>query len=129
MSLIDTNFADVPDLTSVKPGEYQLIVDSCEEKESKSSGNPMIMCRLVIQNETTAKDITHVMMLPTAEDDEKTKIIKNGRIKAFMEALGLPLNGFNPADAVGRPCWALLAEEETPDFGKQNRVQRFIKSR
>ena len=127
MSFLGQDFGSVFEPKSVKEGEYQLRVLSCELKDSPKTGGSYIMARFEIIGENTAKDLNHVMMLPTPQDDVKQRNNRLANIQAFVQACG-----FNPADDlqidefIGATCWAILSEKDDPEYGMQNKVKRFV---
>ena len=119
------DFNGVYEPTTVSKGEYQLRVLEAEVKPSQKTGGDFIQLRLDIPSEPKSKDITHVMMLPTASDDAKKK---NGRLAAIQncfKACGMD-NVSNINELIGATPWAILDEEESTDFGKQNRIKKFV---
>lgn len=127
MSFLDFNLNDVPELIALPEGEYQLRILEIEVKTSQA-GNPMVQMRLDVPEEPNSKGITHTIMLPTQADDEKKR---NGRLrslKAFCDAFGIDhSNGITLDESVvGSTGWAILGIEDSPEYGEQNRVRRFI---
>ena len=128
MSFLDYNLNDVPELTALPDGqEYELRILECEVKTS-AAGNPMVITRFDVPSEPNSKGITHVMMLPTQADDEKKR---NGRLRAlkmFCEAFDIPTDGGIELgeNVVGNTGWAILGIEDSPEYGEQNRVRRFV---
>lgn len=130
MSFLDLNLNDVPSLDAVEAGEYEVRIVEVEIKTSKNTGGEMILCRLDIPSEPASKDLTHVMMLPTAADDEKKKVRRLQAIKEFCDAFGIDYSkGLSLHNPEGLTAWAILGIEETDEYGRQNRVKRFIHSR
>lgn len=128
MSFLDFNLNDVPELSALPDGqEYELRILECEVKNS-AAGNPMVICRFDVPSEPNSKGITHVMMLPTQADDEKKR---NGRLrslKMFCDAFGIDYgSGISLGEeVVGNTGWAILGIEDSPEYGEQNRVRRFV---
>lgn len=134
MSFLDFNLNNVPELSALPDGqEYELRILECEVKNSAvksdgTGGNPMVITRFDVPSEPNSKGITHVMMLPTQADDEKKH---NGRLrslKMFCDAFGIEYgSGISLGEeVVGRTGWAILGIEDSPEYGEQNRVRRFI---
>jgi hypothetical protein len=122
------DFSGVYEPETVAEGEYQLKVLDAEMKTSTKTGGEFIMVKMGISNNPKAKDISHVMMLPTQKDDPKQKNNRLSNIQNFFKACGVD-NVQNINELVGCTPWAILVEEETPEFGKQNRVKRFVVGR
>jgi len=128
--ILDVDTANVPEFKSLPEGsEVELRIVSAEMKNSKA-GDPMLALRLDIPQEPLSKDINHFIMLPTNGDDEKRSAQKLNRLKEFKACFGLPANGpVSKDDMEGAKGWAILGEEESQEYGKQNRVKRFIVGR
>lgn len=123
---LDLNFDEVFEPTSKKEGEYQLRVLDCQVKESSKGKGSFLSAKFEIVGEPTAKDISHVMMLPKAEDDVKQRNKRLFAIQSFIKACGMdPAASFQPEELAGHTCWAILTEEQDPEYGTQNRVRRF----
>lgn len=126
MSFLD--FGGVYEPQTVIEGEYQLRVLSAEVKTSKNTGGDFIQVKMDIPSEPKSKDVTHVMMLPTQKDDAKQKNSRLAAIQNFLKACGYD-NVDNINEVVGATPWAILGEEESEGFGKQNRVKKFVLGR
>lgn len=128
--ILDVETENAPEIKTLPDGtETQVRILKAEVKDSKS-GNPMIMVRLDVPDEPHSMDFNHTIMLPTGSDDEKSKARKLNRLKEFKQAFGLPSAGpINTDEMIACTAWAILAEEETAEYGKQNRVKRFILER
>ncbi len=130
MSFLGQDFENVFEPKSVKEGEYQLRVVDAQTKTSAKTGGEYISAKLEIVGEPEAKDINHVMMLPTANDDIKQKNKRLSAISNFLKACGLdPATTNNVNEVVGCNCWAILVEEADPEYGMQNRVRKFVAGR
>lgn len=130
MGLIDLNLSDVPDQEPVEDkSEHRLSVKSFEVVDKKDGSGKQIAVRFSIDDAPKAPDITHYVGLAVkGQDDEKTYISKMNRVKQLYEVLGLPLTGgFDSEDAKGKSCWAIIGLEETDEYGKQNRIRKFVK--
>lgn len=127
MGFLGQNFEDVFEPKSVKEGEYQLRVLSAEVKTSTKTGGDYISLKLEIVSEPTAKEINHVLMIPTASDDIKQKNKRLSAIQAFVKSCGLdPSTTNNVKEVEGCTCWAILSEIEDPEYGMQNKVRKFV---
>ncbi len=123
------DLSDVPEMHSVPKGEYQLQLLEAgvqNQKPEKGTGR-FIIARFDVATDPSAKTITHVMMLPDGNQKEKTNNLRKLGIKEFYETFNIPLTGeVDFEDYVGNVGWALLKEEETEEYGMQNRINRFI---
>jgi hypothetical protein len=127
MGFLGQNYDEVFEPKSVKEGEYQLRVLDAQTKVSKNTGGEYISAKLEIVGEPEAKDINHVIMLPTPNDDLKQKNKRLSAISNFLKACGLdPASTQNVNEVIGCTCWAILVEESDPEYGMQNRVRKFV---
>lgn len=117
----------VPPQHSVAPGEYRLRLVTCEKRKSKKTQDPMIYTVLEVTTDPDSKLITHVMMIPTSADKERT--VKN-RVRAiadFYRAFGIPTSGpVQLGSYVGQEAWGILTEEEDATYGMQNRLKSWV---
>jgi len=127
MGLLDLNLDDVKELSSVEPGEYQLRINSAEIKTSEKTGGQYLSVLMAISDESDSKDVRKVFMLPTSDDDDKTRNNRLRAVKNFYEAFGVDSSGSVDTDTLpGLTGWAILAEEEDPQYGVSNYVRRFV---
>ena len=127
--IIDTDTTNVPELTSVAAGEYEIRFVRAEQKNSKA-GDPMIEIIFDIPSEPLSKDIFHYIMMPLASDSEKQKVQKLGNLKALKAAFNLPQAGpVNGDDLVGLKTWAILNETDSEQYGKSNSIKKFVVSK
>jgi len=128
--ILDVDSANAPEFHSLADGtEVELRISKAEVRNSKA-GDPMLALRLDIPAEPYSKDINHFIMLPNNKDDAKQTAQKQNNIKVFKATFGLPPTGpISSEDMEGAKGWAILGEEETQEYGKQNKVKRFIAAR
>lgn len=129
MSFIDIEVGDAVELEPVDSGEYKVQVDDAEVGTSAKTGGDYILLRLSIPDEPLSKGLTHVMMLPTPDDDEKQQNNRKLSIKSACEALGVSHErGINVEEFIGKQGWAHLGVEESEEYGIQNRLRRWTVS-
>ena len=127
MGFLGQSFDDVFEPKSAKEGEYQLRVLDAQTKTSAKTGGDYISVKCEIIGEPTTKDINHVMMLPTANDDIKQRNKRLSAIQNFLLSCGLnPASVENVQEVVGSTFWAILVEEADPEYGMQNRIRKFV---
>jgi hypothetical protein len=127
MSFLDQNFDDVSEPKSVKEGEYQVRVLDAAVKTSQKGKGDYVNLRLEILDDPQAKDINHVMMIPGPGDDAKQRNKRLFAIQSFLKACGFdPATTENVQEVIGATCWAILVEEQDPEYGTQNRVRKFV---
>lgn len=122
------NFDGVYEPETVAAGEAQLRVLECKVGHSEKTGGDFIQARFDIPANPKSKEITHVMMLPTDKDDPKKRNGRLATIRNFFRACGME-NVNNVDELVGANPWAILVEEESTEYGKQNRIRKFVVGR
>jgi hypothetical protein len=112
---------------TVKEGEYNLRITDLEVKASQKTGGNFVQVAMEIVGEPKAKNIYHVMMFPTAQDDEKKKNNRLNAIQKFVTAFGETITaGFNLKSLIGNTGWAILREEEDAEYGMKNTIKKFV---
>lgn len=120
---------NVPELSAVADGEYEVRIMDAGDHVSKNTGNNMVRLVLEILGEPNADTIYHYITLPQMDDDERKRNGKLRRIKDFLAAFGLDQQS-DYADWIGATGWALIGSEEDERTGNpRNNVKRFIVSR
>jgi len=129
--ILDVETENAPVFTTLPDGsEVELRVVKAEVKNAKTTGAPMLALRFDIPSDPYTKDINLNIMLPDKDDDEKTSAQKKNRLKDFKHAFGLPPAGpLTEEDIERSKGWAILGEEESAEYGKQNKIKRFIVAR
>ena len=92
-TMFELNPEDVPDVELLPDGEYQVRVQKAEVKESKA-GDKYFNIVLVPVDHPAAEPIYYSLFPPKGSDDERKKLNKQRRIKAFLEAAGVPLGPY-----------------------------------
>jgi len=123
---INLDFENTYEPEAVPEGEYQVRITSAELSAGKKG--PYLMLRLDIPDEAKSKDMTHPLMLPQDTDDPKTQNRRSLAIKRLLQACGLPVGPFAPEQLVGCTFFAYVVEEESEEYGTQNRVRRILAS-
>jgi hypothetical protein len=130
MGLLELNLNDVKELSTVEPGEYQLRITQCEVKTSEKTGGQFLKVLFDIPEEADSKGLSKVFMFPTDADDDKVRNNRLRSIKIFYEGFGIDYEGaVETDDLVGLTGWAILAEDEDPQYGVSNYVKRFVASK
>lgn len=122
---IDINVGDAVELEAQPEGEYSLL---CQDVEIRDGDNgPYLLMRLEIPEILESKGITHVMMLPTDDNDPKQRNGRKLALKRCTEAFGVDAGPpINIQDFVNQEARAYLAVEESDQYGRQNRVRRWV---
>lgn len=127
--ILDIDTENVEGFHTVPGGEYELRILKLTQKNSQK-GDPMIEVQLDIPEDPKSKDVYHYIMLPTNRDDEKRKTQKLVNLKEFKAAFGIPQSGPVSAEELeGARGWAILAEDEDENYGKSNKIKRFVVGR
>lgn len=121
-------FADTYEPVSMKPGEYQLrILNATLETQKKEPYGKYLSFALEIPSEPKSKNIYHVMMLPTTKDDEKKANNRKLAMLNFFKAFDIDVSsGLNLQACIGRTGWAILEEEDDPEYGTRNRLKKVV---
>ncbi len=123
MGILDYNLADVPELEILAPDEYRLEVIRAETKSDKN-GNPGLQL-LFKSDKTNTKLIRHWISLPGDNEDEDQKNDKLRRLIPFINAFSI-VKHVDDEDLIGTSGFCLLGIEESTDYGKQNRINKFV---
>ena len=130
MSLLDFNLENVKELATVPEGEYQVRVVACEMKQSQKTGGNYLNVRLELADEPDSKNITHILMLPADGDDDKRRNSRLRAVKGFYEAFEVDYTKpVESDDLQGLTGWAIVVEENSDEYGTQNRVRRFVQGK
>jgi hypothetical protein len=126
-TILDYNFAAVPDLAVAEPAEYRVKVTKVSEiTDSKSSDAKYITATLNIEGQKSLP-IFHRLFLPDGVDKDKDES-KLRMMKTFLEAFGLSTAGkVNLDQLVGKMAWALVGIESSEGYPDKNNIKKFIK--
>lgn len=110
--------------------EYEFQVTSAEVRQSEKTGGKFLMLRAEPVEFPKAKEVTKVFMFPTDQDSERSRNNRLFSIRQFVEACGLdPDSGVeDPEDLKGQRFYAIVGEEESKEYGKQNFLKKFVVS-
>lgn len=126
---LGVNLDEVPAQHAVPEGEYLLtLVDAkiMNQKPEKGTGK-FIMASLEVANDPDSKLITHVMMLPSHEDKERTQKSRLRNIGDFYKTFKIPASGpVKLSSYLGNQGFGLLKLELDPTYGEQNRISKFV---
>jgi hypothetical protein len=127
--LENLDLENVPELSAVAEGEYEVRIMDAGDHVSKTSGQNMIRVVLEIVGEPEAETLYHYITLPQFDDDERKKNGKLRRIKEFLSAFNLDQQSEYP-EWIGLTGWALIGSETDERTGApRNNVKRFIASK
>lgn len=129
----DYDLDAVPELHTLPIGEAELRLISAELKQQKPDKGTGYFLQLKFQSVTdpNAENIMHIMMLPQAEKEERTNNNRLRALKDFAAAYGVPCKSLselinNVYNSIGNSGFALLKIEESPEYGAQNRISKFV---
>lgn len=130
-TFVNFNDEDAVELATLATGsEAQLrIVDAKLGHSDKEKGGDFLNLRLEIMGEPFTKDVNHILMFPKEGLSEKDNNNRKLAMKQFRAAFDIPSGGFGVAELNGKTAWAILAEKDDPEYGKQNRVKSWITGR
>lgn len=124
---IEENLDDIPPQHSVPGGEWQLKLVKVKLGESKETHNPYTMPSFEIVDDPDSKIINHVIMKALPSDPERTRRARLRALGDFHRCFEIPPVGrVNYDEYIGNLGYALLSEENDPQYGMQNRIVRFV---
>lgn len=129
-SILDIDM-NVPEPEAVEADEYRLrIADAVIRQQNPEKGSSeFLMLTLEIQDQPNAKLVNHVIMIPNDDGSvsEKDNNNRQRSLKYLVQAFSLD-PGFmrNVGTCVGATGDAILKIEESDEWGRQNRVARFV---
>lgn len=118
MPFIAAPMADAREDELVPEGEYELTIDSYEEKDGKKEGRTNLQIMITIDNppaETKSPaPIFHYLSLPHEDDEPKSASFKLRMMRRFLEAFSIPFedNGFDSDDLNGAKATLLVTQQE-----------------
>ena len=130
MSFLDVDLENTPDIEVMPEGEAEVRCIKAELTES-NAGNDMVVLTMEPLNPPAGAvidDIKDYLVLPHGEMTEKQQIRRKKELKAACEAFGVDFSGggFDTEHFEGSTGWVVLSQEESPDYGAQNRVDRYV---
>jgi hypothetical protein len=120
------DLSDIPELSPVAPGEYDLRIIQAKETKSNRTGRTGIMMICEIVGEDNAQNLIETMWLPMDSDDEVKKTKMYRMIKDRLEAIGLPTTGTNVTDFAGAEFSAILDLETSDEYGDSNKIKKIL---
>jgi len=125
MGLLDFNLEEVPELECVPEGRYKLQIVRAETKLD-SHGNPGMSLSFSIEGKPNTKRVSSWLALPGENDDADTANSKLRRIKNFVLSFGVSPSNDSDEGYIGLIGSAVLSVSETPEYGEQNVIRRFV---
>ncbi len=96
------NLSDIPDISPVEPGEYDLYIRQAKDTKSNDGSREGLMLVIDIQGVENAETIFDTIWFPNASDDEDKAAMMWRMIKERIIALGLdPAEENENSDFVG----------------------------
>lgn len=115
---------EIPDLTPVDPGEYDLRVISAKDVRSERTGRTGIMLVCEIVGEENAENVFHRIWMPMESDDERKAQTMWRMMKEFIRSVGLPTDGLETADFENLEFSAQLSLVEQQNGRMANEIVR-----
>ena len=124
------DLSQTPDLEVLPDNtEAKLRLNALSVEVGQKSGKPYLLAIVAASDYPDSRDIRHMMMLPTDEDDPKQVQNRKRAIKYFGQAFGIPLTGKVDFEKyLGREAYAVLGVNPDEGYGEQNRVKRWTKA-
>lgn len=126
MPLLDFHLKDIPEQEVVPPGEYTLRCVQAEVRQSRETGRQYLYVLYEIDGYPNSFPVGHVIMFPTENDDELTRIRRLRSLKRFFEAHEIDLDQPDTDLLIGKEVQARLVVEEDEEYGERNRIRRFL---
>lgn len=104
--------------------EVKLRVVSVKQDLDKN-GNAYIMPLLEPVEYPYANLMNYFMGLPHPEMEARQLNATKLKLKSFFDAVGVDPNGVDLENLRGEECWAIVGIEDS-DYGRQNKVKRFV---
>lgn len=123
------DFSDVYEPEALPAGtEAEVRILDADLRTAKNNPNTkFISLRLEVPSNPKANDFYHTLFLVGPTDDAKKANNKKLALLNFSKAFGADLSrGMSPKDLVGYTAWAILDEEDDPQYGKRNVVRRWV---
>jgi hypothetical protein len=124
---VDTSGAVEPTVVAAGTEVELRIVDV--KVANDKNGHLYMMPRFEVVGEPYSKEFTKFLGMPHAEMDAKKKNQTLSALQAFERCFGCNLQQDDTDQIVGLTGWAILGVEETPEYGEQNYVKKFIVGR
>ena len=121
---LGTNLDDVPELSTVPAGEYELCIEDL--RITTSEKGRFLIARFSLEGMENMKTISNPFRLPEADMALKDQQRCLRGLKHFYSAFDIPGDSTMVfAEQVGKRGYAMLGEEEDAKYGKQNRINSF----
>jgi len=114
--------------------EVKLRISDAEVR--KGDKGQYFFVRIEDPEDFTIKDINHIMMVPSKDDNPKVQNARKRAINDFCEAFGVDVPSVETVEEAsqyvqsnwpGNSAWAILRHSEDPEYGEQNRIRKFVK--
>jgi len=116
---------ELPELSVLPEGEYDLRVIQANEVTSKKTGRTGIMLTLEVIGEETAEEVSHGLWNPMEDDTSRTARMMVEMIKEFVNGVGLDLDSVELEDFMDLEFTALLKVGEY-NGKEQNEIARIV---
>lgn len=128
MSFLSVNVSDAIEPEAMPDGsEVQLRITDVNLEDADKNGNPYMMIYFSIEGEIGKKRIKKFYGLPNNNLDGDANNNRKLGLMRFFEAYGIDSSIEMDTEAwVGEIAWAILGLEDSPDYGEQNFIRRFI---
>lgn len=124
---VDTSGAVEPTVIAAGTEAELRIVDV--KVGNDKNGHLYLLPRFEVVGEPYAKEFTKFLGMPFDGMDAKKKNQVLSNLQAFERCFGCNLQQDDTDQLIGLSGWAILGSEETPEYGEQNYVKKFIVGR
>jgi len=125
LGILDLANLDVPEQKVLPEGEHKVKIANVEEKVDKNGDLGYRV--LLVSDEPNTRPISYYLGLPSEALRERNESLFNSsviRVRSFVQAFAITSN--EPTDWVGHEAFAIVRVTQSPEYGEQNNVRRFV---
>jgi hypothetical protein len=130
-SILSVNIDKAQELTVLDEGEHEVQIVSARTGTDKN-GHDYVIVFFEDPISPTAQEFSDFFPLGHSDESEKQIIRRQNQWKAFSEAFDISLDEIEVeedgsiADWVGKSGNVLVSSKDDPQYGTQNRVNRYV---
>jgi hypothetical protein len=129
-TILDIDTSDAIEPQAVEAGEYKVRITGFRKDNegnivrTSQNGNKYFITVFDIPDEPASKGLSHILSVPTEDMDPKRLNGVKWQLELLKRAFGLTEINFD--SMIGREGYAMLTLDNDPEYGEQNRIQKFI---